>query len=1016
MILPQYYQDPHTLHVGTLPPHAYFLPAADRAAARELNARRADGERFTLLNGRWAFGWFAAPELVPEAFWRQGVLSAAMPVPGVWQANGFDASQYTNVRYPFPYDPPFVPADNPCGGYVTRFTLTGQQAALRQYLNFEGVDSAFFVWVNGRMVGYSQVSHATAEFDITDAVRQGENTLAVLVLKWCDGSYLEDQDKFRYTGIFRDVYILHRPAAHLRDYTVRTLLTDGGATLTLTAEWAGSPAPLDWQLVDPAGAPVAEGTLAGGQSLALPVKNPVLWNAEHPALYTLWLQAAGECIMEKVGFRAVWREQGVLYINGQNVKFRGVNRHDSDPFVGSAVTREHILRDLTLMKQHNINAIRTSHYPNAPILYQLADEMGFYVMDEADQEAHGCADAYHSAETFSLLSGEPTYREAYLDRAVLLLQRDKNRPCVVIWSAGNESGWGKNIEAMLAYYKATDPTRLTHYENYWPTPVDGEADFTNLDLRSKMYPLPEEAARVMTQPLHGDKPLVLCEYSHAMGNGPGDLEEYFETFARFDKSCGGFIWEWCDHAVYLGKAPDGRPRFGYGGDSGELLHDGNFCMDGLVYPDRRVHTGLLEYKNVIRPGRVTHRGEDFTSGWQITNILDFTPLADYALLSYELSEAGVPILQGEVSLPAVAPHATVPLTLFGAENGEALRRKLADPAPDTTVRFILTRKAEAPWAKAGSLLGFDCIRLTDAQPQLAPPALAAAAPEALPEGMQVQRTGREIRITGKGFCHLFNTGSGCFDRLGFDGVQTVRPMCYNIWRAPTDNDRNIKAEWMGFGYDRAYGYGYAATVKTDANGVTVHWDGALVSNAIARILTLTADWVVDASGAVTLHLDVQKNPRLPDLPRFGILLGLPGSFDRVEYLGYGPTESYPDKHRAGWYGRFTATVDGLFEDYLRPQENGSHWGCRSLQLTDGAAALLASADEMSFNASPYTPARLTEAAHNTDLTGSDETVICLDWQQSGIGSNSCGPRPAPTLLLNGKAWHWDVRIEGGRLF
>lgn len=986
MQLPGYYQDPTALHIGTQPPRAYYLPAAGRAGAS--NTARTDNERFTLLNGIWNFTYYTAPEQVPEAFWTMPQLDT-MPVPGVWQHNGYDQAQYTNTKYPFPFDPPFVPRNNPCGAYVRTFTVTAAQKNLRQYLNFEGVDSCYYVWVNGVFVGYDQVAHCTGEFDITDAVTEGENTLAVLVLKWCDGSYIEDQDKFRCSGIFRDVYILHRPAQHLRDYTVRTLPAGEDMQLSLTFDWAGEAAPLHLHLTGPDGLTVwtAETTDAA-VSVCLP--GVQLWNAENPVLYTLWMETKTETVCEKIGFRYITADGGVLRINGQTVKFRGVNRHDSDPFVGSAVDRAHLIRDLSIMKQHNINAIRTSHYPNAPYMTQLCDELGFYVIDEADQEAHGCVNAYNDSTHFCDLADEPTYLEEFRDRAVLLLQRDKNRPCVIMWSAGNESGWGRNTEAELAYFKQNDPTRITHYESEWMFPKDFKQDLSDLDTYSQMYPSLARMEEVLTDPDRRQIPYVLCEYCHAMGNGPGDLEDYFQMFDKHPRSCGGFIWEWCDHAVYAGVAENGKPKFYYGGDSGEALHDGNFCMDGLVYPDRRVHTGLLEYKNVIRPGRISRT----ETGWAVTNIMDFTDLANYADLRWEMTVAGEVVASGAAALPSVAPHATVPLAV----------ELPAATLPDTWVRFILLRKHNAWFAAAGQELGFDQHCLI--------PAVLTAAP-AVAGSLSVTQADGFVTVTGEGVYYRFNEAAAVFDAVEVGENKLLAPMSYTIWRAPTDNDRNIKEKWYTFHYDRAYTYGYNTAVSEENGCVIIRSDFALVSDGIAWLVKGVCDWRIAPDGALSVSMELRRNTLLPEFPRFGLHIELPGCVDHVRYLGYGPHESYIDKHRASWYGLFGSTVAQQHEDYTRPQENGSHWNCTSLRLAGESGGLKVEAvgAPFSFNASPYTAKQLTEIAHNYELVPTGRTVLTLDYRQDGIGSNSCGPVLEEKYRLDEENIKWAFRLS-----
>lgn len=993
MQLPRYYEDPKVLCVGTQPNRAYCVPAAVRLE------NSAEGDRFTLLNGDWAFGYYKNPEEVPERFWETG-LPDKLAVPSVWQHNGYDEPLYSDSMYPFPFDPPYVPLENPCGAYLTTFTVTQAQKSLQQYLNFEGVDSCCYVWVNGSFVGYNQVSHCTGEFDITPFVQQGENTLAVLVLKWCDGSYLEDQDKFRNSGIFRDVYLLHRPQSHVSDYTVRTLPVKGGMQLEVQWQWAGEAQPLSLELQAPDGTVVLK-TQAQGNSFSATLKNVLLWNAETPDLYTLWLETEQECISEEVGFRWITSEDGVLRINGQSIKFRGVNRHDSSPFTGPAVDHAHMLHDLTLMKQHNINAVRTSHYPNAPYFLQLCDRLGFYVIDEADQEAHGSSDAYWDAEHFWEISAHPDFLAAYVDRAQRMLERDKNRPCVVIWSAGNESAWGKNVEAELALFKQKDPTRLTHYESTWSFKKDEKQDFTNLDTLSRMYPAPKVVAEYLTDTSTPKKPFVLCEYSHAMGNGPGDLEAYFQTFQRFDQSCGGFIWEWCDHAVYTGEAADGRKKFLYGGDWNEPFHSGNFCMDGLVYPDRRVHTGLLEYKNVIRPGRIGREGE----AWTITNMLDFTDLSSLATLDYEITQAGKIVNQGQILLPAVRPHHTVQLPFELPEITE----------PDSFIRFILRRKADCWFAEAGQELGFDQFCLVPAQPVAFSPAegLCCANPSCSESSLSVREEGFVIVISGTDFEYRFDKKTGVFESIRVHGVQTEAPMRYTIWRAPTDNDRNIKNDWYKFRYNQASTRGYETTVTVQENAVCLHSTLAVSTPVQARFAKVKADWLIQKEGTLSVKIQVEKNTALPAFPRFGLQLFFPQSMEQVQYLGYGPYESYQDKHQASWYGCFESTVTQLHEDYTRPQENGSHWGCRRLCLAGDSGSLKVEnfGSAFSFNASHYTTEMLTSARHNFELVPSDYTVLSLDYRQNGIGSNSCGPKLEAPYLLDEATFEFGFHFE-----
>lgn len=1000
MIVERYYEDPHALHIGTMPPRAYYIPC-ESAQTALADCPRTASARLQLLNGQWEFAYFGSVADVTERFFepdarREGFSS--IPVPSVWQTQGYDRHQYTNVRYPFPYDPPYVPLDNPCGAYVRSFRLEEIPTGWGRYLNFEGVDSCLYVWVNGHFVGYSQVSHCTSEFDITPFVHAGDNELAVLVLKWCDGSYMEDQDKFRTSGIFRDVYILTRPQAHIRDFTVTTPLSDGyaKAAVRVSLEFAGQPQPVKYALYDAAGAALAQGTVQGGE-LELPVEKPHLWNAEDPYLYTLLLETADEAIPCRVGLREIAVRDGVVQLNGRRIVFRGVNRHDSSPLDGPAVSFEHVLHDLELMKQHNVNAIRTSHYPNAPYMTELCDKYGFYVIDEADLECHGVMSLYGKDAFYSRLAMDPEYEEAWVDRIKLLHARDKNRPSVVIWSMGNESGYGTNVEAALAYIKGVDKTRLTHYENDYVLLKDWTPDRSNLDMISRMYPGCDTVEAYcrdgsgmgiqIYDPETGDsrwedyaihekekKPLILCEYSHAMGNGPGDLEEYLQLTLKYESFCGGFIWEWCDHAFYRGRTADGREMYGYGGDFGEFPHDGNFCMDGLVYPDRRVHTGLLEYKNVIRPARVVQEGDRFL----LRNMLDFTNLKEYLTIAWEITCNGEPWKHGVIDDPAaldVEPHQVkeLPLKLPELPQGRVL------------LKFVYRQRMDAAFTAAGHELGFDQVELSTFQ---------TTVPAPVRGDIKVEETEGRIILTGAAFRYVYNKNTGLFDELTSENRSLLqKPMTYNLWRAPTDNDRIVAGKWREAGYDRTIARAYQTQTAREDGTIVIRTTLSIGAVYLQRLLDLEAEWRVDAAGQITSAIQVHKNPRLPFLPRFGVRLFLPQELQRVSYFGYGPYESYMDKHRASWLGRFESTVEAQHEDYIKPQENGSHWGCEwvCLEGPSGGLRAFAVAEPISFNASPYTQEALTTCGHNYELEPCGDTVLCLDYRQSGIGSHSCGP-------------------------
>lgn len=1025
MLIENYFENPEVLHLGTCENRAYYIPCSSEEEIPI--GDRFFSDRVTCLNGTWLFRYFPSVRQLKEAYWEMETEELTgfdvIPVPSVWQNHGYDRHQYTNIRYPFPYDPPYVPLENPCGVYRRNFVV--EDASQRIYLNFEGVDSCFYLWINGSFVGYSQVSHSTSEFEISSFIKEGANNVTVLVLKWCDGSYFEDQDKLRTSGIFRDVYLLTRPQEHIRDITVRTPLFANyrKARLQVRLDFTGKTLPVSWQLLDASGSAVLSGVAKDGL-IDEEVPSPRLWTAETPYLYELILSTADETIPLQIGLRDITVKDRVVLVNGQKVTFRGVNRHDSDPLVGPAVSEDDMLTDLTLMKAHNINAIRTSHYPNSPLFTELCDQLGFYVIDESDVETHGTNNsagiglAYR--RDFPLLAHDPRYEQTIVDRIQRNVTRDKNHPSVVIWSMGNESGYGCNFEAAAAWVKAYDPTRLLHYESsLYPPTVAGKVvfdvsgrgrdyhpefveepadpnytpDLNNIDFMSRMYPPVDWCEEYLQS--DEDKPLILCEFIHAMGNGPGDIQDYWNLVEKYDNFCGGFVWEWCDHSVYMGKTPDGKDKYFYGGDFGEFPHDGNFCMDGLVYPNRKPHTGLAEYKNVIRPVKVT-RNDDGTL--TITNTLDFLNLKDYLYMEWEVLTDGVVTAIGEVAdeLLDIAPHKskTVSLSLP------------LDTSKACSVLFTSYLKEDGDLLEADHPLGFDQILYSEGDPAAAKrPALTGTG------AITVSEDDDRVVLKGGSFRYVYDKGTGLFSEMTFDQRSLLTaPMELNIWRAPTDNDRNIRDLWQECGYDRAVTRAYETQVTPVEGAVELRTSLSLSAVYIRKFITADVIWTVSESGAVSVKMDVKRDMEFPYLPRFGLRLHLPKSMDQVEYYGYGPNESYVDKHRSSWLGEFAGSVRELHEDYLKPQENGSHCGCAYVTVSGEDGGLFVSGKNFSFNASVYTEEELTAKPHNFELEESGDTILCLDCAMSGIGSNSCGPVLMPQYRLEAETFTLEMEL------
>ena len=1101
MRLPAYHRDPEALHISCEDSRAYFIPFAGEESA--LNDHWTGSERVIMLSGRWRFRYYNAPYEVPENFWNetgengtgeQGWIEA----PGCWQTQGYDSNQYTNVRYPIPYDPPYVPDINPCGAYSTTFLIPEPVEKYAYYINFEGVDSCFYLWVNDFMIGYSQVSHSTSEFDITRYIRAGENRIAVLVLKWCDGTYLEDQDKLRFSGIFRDVYILRRPAGgHIRDITVRQRIADdlSGADITADIHWKGAPKAVSCSLLAPGkanteadAAPMqkirAKANDAAGQisSINFTIENPVLWNAEQPALYTLLFETADEVVPIYLGVRKIEIKDSVLYVNNVNVKLKGVNRHDSDPQTGSAISEKQLLRDLALMKQHNINAIRTSHYPNAPWAVRLYDRVGFYVIDEADIESHGAMSIYGARcdrgydkwtvndYSYGAFCHNPLYAHAMLDRVRRLVTRDINSPSVLMWSLGNESGYGPNLEAAAAWIKNYDDSRLVHYEGSIYQMEGHINDTSNIDVFSRMYAPVPAIDDYFAENL--GKPFIQCEFAHAMGNGPGDLEDYYERIYKYDGFAGGFVWEWCDHAIYLGLTADGRKKYGYGGDFGEFPHDGNFCMDGLVYPDRTPHKGLLELKNVARPVRAV--GYDAKTGvLKLRNCLDFTNIKNAFFLRLTLLNSKVPQASANGGFPGkapdgspaagstvvrrieisgdaldIAPHSEGETTLppdflaaaqwgsdveaggsggggvggpgggagspgsAGSVNNGVLPKSGAPYLDATGLLVEYIWNADGEFVKEGDCAGFDHFVLSETvTPEI-------AAPGAVKTVFDIKEDERWYIVEGRNpaggdFRYVFDRYTGAFDQITVRGVSYLeRPLEYNIWRAPADNDRNIRRDWERAGYDRKTIRVKASALWFNGDSVEIRANATLSAVYIQPILTLDTRWTIHPDGHFSIRAEAARDAKLPWLPRFGLRFFLPETMDQIEYYGYGPNESYIDKRRSSYPALFNSTVDAQHEDYIKPQENGSRYGCKYFSLSAGktvnGGALRVCGENFSFNASAYAQEELTEKRHNYELERSGYTVLCVDYKQSGVGSNSCGPELLPQYRLNEENFIWTA--------
>lgn len=902
-------------------PRAYYIPydTLEKALAGD----RTQSAYLRSLNGLWQFRYFARDVDVPNEIteWDE------IPVPANWQMHGYEKPVYTNINYPFPVDPPYVPDDNPCGVYARAVTLPQEWLARLTYIVFEGVASCLYLYVNGAYVGCSQGSHLPAEFHITPYLRPGENRIVVRVLKWCVGSYLEDQDFFRLNGIFRDVYLLSRSEGHVRDIEV-----------TADADGIRVNCP-HWALYD------------GSEQVEAP---SVLWNAEKPYLYTVVVQQAGEFIPIRTGMRSIAvSERGELLVNGVPVLLKGVNHHDTHPTQGYYLTDGQMRQELLAMKALNINCIRTAHYPPAPQFLSLCDELGFYVVDETDIETHGFGlenvTCGYDMQNPKQPSNRPEWEAAYLDRVVRMVERDKNHPSVIFWSMGNESGYGSNHTKMLQWTQKRDPSRLTHYEG--ATNVDNKAP---IDVVSFMYPpldMLEETAKN-----HDMRPVFLCEYAHAMGNGPGDTGDYMALFRKYPKLIGGCIWEWADHTVLV----DGVQR--YGGDFGELTHDGNFCCDGLVFSDRSFKAGSLDVKHVYQNMETKLRGNRLT----VENRFDFTNLAEYTL-RVTLEIDGKPAGQEEYVLN-VAPHKkTVVLLPFcypdQCRYGAAVNVFLIDGAGQE----VAMQQHTLP-----------CETVVD-----------AAGPCA-----QVQEDGEEILLQGDGFCYTFNRHYGTLTSMVMDGEeQLCSPVALTVWRAPTDNDRYVKRQWGLFEDNQAaqnFNVLCNKVYSCEVENGRIVTKGSLAGLSRSPFLRYILTMWADVTGTLRVALQATLGDIGTFLPRLGFSFQLPASNTAFSYYGMGPQENYCDMchhARLGWY---ESSAEAEYIPYVMPQEHGNHTRTKWLRMDNGLTFFTDEA--FSFAVSQYAPEMLTQATHTDELQKDSVTHVRIDYGVSGVGSNSCGPQ------------------------
>lgn len=1011
------WQDPKLTGLNNEPPHATMVACPDATTARQIgpvcNAEREKSPFYRSLNGDWKYHYSKNRTARVADFWKPDFNDAAwktIPVPANVEIEGHGIPIYVNIPYPWPkpWTPPFTPdadPNNTVNSYRRTFELPADWNGRRILITFDGVNSFFYLWINGQKVGMGKDARTPVEFDITKYVKPGQNLIAVENFRWCDGSYLEDQDFWRMSGIFRDVYLWSAPPVHIRDFEVKT---DTTGKLTITTQLAGT-GTVEASLED------ADGRVVAAGSATFNVANPRLWSAESPYLYKLLLtakDAAGkvtEVIPVNVGFRKVEIKNGDLLVNGQRVLFKGVNRHEIDPDRGQAITVEGMIKDILLMKQHNINAVRTAHYPNQPAWYDLCDRYGLYLIDEANVESHGMG---YGKDT---LAKNPDWLDAHLDRTIRMVERDKNHPSVIIWSLGNEAGDGPNFEATSAWVKQRDASRPVHYEQAGTKP--------HTDIVCPMYARPKSLADYASKPQ--TRPYILCEYAHAMGNSSGDMWSYWNLIYNKPHLQGAFVWDWVDQAQRQTQRPLPLARFekvkpgdktfwAYGGDFGPAgtPSDDNFNNNGLVGPDRQPHPGLHEVKHIYQYIHSTLADRTVT----ITNRFDFTNLKDIATGHWRLKADGKEIQTGTLPELDLAPGKTARLAI-------SVKPFPPQPGAEYFLEVNFTLKQDTLWAKAGHELAWDEFKLPDVAPAPKPA-----------DGAPLKLAG--ATVTGKGFEIVFDKQAGTLKSWRANGVELIAtPLRPDFWRALTDNDRGRKMDksqgiWRdahkdvtvtGFTIEQAAPNKVVAKVALALPKVQAAWETTYTVTGSGDVL-VAADfkWLghpAQESGAATQKphgQDAQATHNFPKPVRLGMQMTLPAGFERISWLGPGPHETYSDRKDAR-VGVYSGTVREQFcADYTEPGESGNKVDVRWVSLTnkDGVGLLAVGMPLLSVNALHHTTDDLQNAKHAFQLPHRDEITLNLDFVQQGVGGDdSWGAWPHDEFLIKCQPASYQFRLR-----
>mgnify|MGYP002640146277 CR=1 FL=1 len=1021
------WEDPTVFDQNKEPGHASLMPYSSLEQAlvgdRSISKYRLD------LNGAWKFNWVKKPADRPMNFYKNNYDVSTwddIEVPNSWQLQGYGQPIYTNVQEPFVNpEPPKPPQDNnPVGSYRRNFELPTDWSGGQIILHFDGVKSAFFVWVNGSKVGYSQGSMTPAEFNISKYLQPGTNSISVQVFRWSDAAYIEDQDFWRLSGIYRDVYLMQVPDTHIRHFKAIAGLEndyrDGRLLVTTNLNNVTSKngtVALETKLYDKrknlvASIPSIDVTIAARseevveQEVVVPEINS--WTAETPNLYTLVLSVSDdngeiiEHISTRVGFRSVELVDGQMLVNGKPIIIKGVNRHEHDPITGRTVSDESMIADIKLMKQFNINAVRTSHYPNHPRWYELCDEYGLYLYDEANLESH----AFWSKFTL-----DPIWENAFLERAQRMVLRDVNHPSIIVWSLGNEAGYGPNHDVMAEWIRAYDPSRLIHYEGkepgYGPLP-------NHYDIIANMYPSVDLMIKLHDE--NPERPVILCEYSHAMGNSNGNIFKYWDAIYKYPRIQGAFVWDWVDQGLL--RTDENGSYYVYGGDFGEVLHDGNFCINGLVSPDRQPHPGFYEVKHHMQNVKVTWDGTDVNK-FNLENRYFFQNL-DHLTGDWELLEDGNSVATGNIDLSNVAPGTSIELNLPVFTKA---RKKNSDH--EYAVNFTFELAADTPWAKGGHQMASDQILIQEHAQFLVNSASSFSFSR-----VESGQTDGELEVEASGRKFTFNMDEGALTSVVVNDVEMLNaPLLHNIWRAPTDNDEGGDAasfaqRWLDAGYNDLSRE--VLSVKVEKQ--TDHLLRVRVNERYqAKTGDVTARISYSVFGNGDLHVDVQTDisPLLPVLPKIGMTFQMPATFAAIEWYGRGPHESYADRKHGAPLGTYSGTVSEQYHPYVRPQENGNKTDVRwaTIHNETGRGVVVYGMPSIDLSAHHYTLENLTQATHTYQIQNSGPVTINVDQKLMGLGGDdSWNPKTHDEYLIHPNAYNYafvlrftnDVRAERNR--